>query len=45
MGAKRNGYNILMEKPEEKRSLGRLKYRSVDIIKMDLREIGWGGMN
>jgi hypothetical protein len=37
---KRNGYKILMEKPEGKRSLERPKYRCVDNIKMDLREIG-----
>jgi hypothetical protein len=30
---------------EEKRPLGRPKYRWVDDIKMDLREIGWDGMN
>jgi hypothetical protein len=33
---------ILVGKSEEKRPLGRLRRRRVDIIKMDLREIGWG---
>jgi hypothetical protein len=33
-----------VEKPEGKRSLGRRR-RWVDNIKMDLREIGWGGMD
>jgi hypothetical protein len=31
--------------PEGKRPLGRPRYRWVDNIKMDLREIGWGGMD
>jgi hypothetical protein len=31
-------------KPERKRPLGRPRQRSVDNIKMDLREMGWGGM-
>jgi hypothetical protein len=31
--------------PEGKRPLGRLKRRWVDNIKVDLREIGWGGMD
>jgi hypothetical protein len=42
---KRNAYGILVEKPEGKRPLGRPRYRLVDNIKMDLREIGWGGMD
>jgi hypothetical protein len=44
-GAKRNAYRILMEKPEGKRPLGRPRHRWVDNIKMDIRVIGWGGMN
>jgi hypothetical protein len=32
-------------KPEEKRPLGRPKRRWVDNVKMDLREIEWGGMD
>jgi hypothetical protein len=32
-------------KPEEKRPLGRKRRRWADNIKMDLREIGWDGMN
>jgi hypothetical protein len=32
-------------KPEGKRPLGRLKRRSVDNVKMDLREIGWDGVD
>jgi hypothetical protein len=32
-------------KPEGKRPLGKPKRTWVDNIKMDLREIGWGGMD
>jgi hypothetical protein len=34
----------LVGKPEGKRPLGRPRRRWEDNIKMDLREIGWGGM-
>jgi hypothetical protein len=42
---KRNGYTILVGKPEGKRQLARSRYRWEDNIKMDLKEIGWGGMD
>jgi hypothetical protein len=32
-------------KPKGQRSLGRPERRGVDNIKMDLRDIGWGGMD
>jgi hypothetical protein len=32
-------------KPEGKRPLGRPRYRWMDTIKIDLRGIGWDGMN
>jgi hypothetical protein len=32
-------------KPERKRPIGRPRRRWVDNIKMDLEEIGWGGMD
>jgi hypothetical protein len=35
----RNAYKILVGKPEGKRPLGRTRRRSVDNIKIDLREI------
>jgi hypothetical protein len=45
LGAKRNAYRILMGKPEGRRPLGRPRRRWVDNIKIDLREIGWDGMD
>jgi hypothetical protein len=42
---KRNAYRILMGKPDGKRPRGRPRRRWVDNIKMDLREIGWDGMD
>jgi hypothetical protein len=43
MGEGRNVYSVAVGKPEEKRPLERARYRWEDGIKMDLREIGWGG--
>jgi hypothetical protein len=43
-GEKRNAYRILVGKPEGKRQLGRTRHRWVNNIKMDLTEVGWGGM-
>jgi hypothetical protein len=45
MGAKRNAYRILVGKPEGRRPLGRPGRRWVDNIKMDLRDIGWDGVD
>jgi hypothetical protein len=44
MGPKTNAYRILVEKPEGKRPLGRLRRMWVDNVKMDLRETGWGDL-
>jgi hypothetical protein len=44
-GEKRNAYRILVGKPEGKRPLGRQRRKWVDNIKMDLRQIGWDGMD
>jgi hypothetical protein len=41
MGGTRNGYTILVGKPEGKRPSGRPRRRWVDNIKIDLRGIGW----
>jgi hypothetical protein len=45
MGEKRNAYRILLGKPEDKRPLGRPRLRWMDNIKIDLREIGWDGVD
>jgi hypothetical protein len=45
MGEKRNACRLLVGKPEGKRPLGRPRCRWVDNIKIDLREIGWDGMD
>jgi hypothetical protein len=44
-GAKRNAHVTLVGKPEGNRPLGRPVHEQVDNIKMDLREIGYGGMD
>jgi hypothetical protein len=44
-GEKRNSYRILVGMPEEKRPLGRPRCRWVNNIRMDLRAIGWDGMD
>jgi hypothetical protein len=44
-GDKSNAYRILVEKPEVKRPLGKPRRRWENNIKLDLREIGWDGMD
>jgi hypothetical protein len=44
MGEVRNLYRVLVGKPEGKSPLGRPRRRWDDGIKMDLREIVWGGV-
>jgi hypothetical protein len=45
-GEKRNAYRILVGMPKGKRPLGRPRRRWLDNIgQMDLREIGWNGMD
>jgi hypothetical protein len=41
----RSAYTTLVSKPEEKRLLGRPRRRWKDNIKIDLREIVFGGAN
>jgi hypothetical protein len=43
MGEKMNAYGMWVGKPEGKRPLGRPRWW-VDDSKIDLREVGWGGM-
>ena len=45
MGQRRGAYRVLVEKPEEKRPLGRPRSSLEDSIKMDLQEVGCGGMD
>jgi hypothetical protein len=45
MEVTRNAYTILVGKPGGKRPLGRPRRRWVDNIEMDLRVIGWDGMD
>jgi hypothetical protein len=44
MGEGRNVYRVLVGKPEGKRPLERPRHTWEDGIKMDLGEIGWGGV-
>jgi hypothetical protein len=45
MGEERKVYKVLAGKPEGKRPLGRPRHRWEDGIRMDLREIGLGGVD
>jgi hypothetical protein len=45
MGEMRSAYNIFVGKPEGKRPLGRHRHRWENIIRMNLREIGWEGVD
>jgi hypothetical protein len=45
IGKKMNAYRVLVGKPKEKRPLGRPRRRWKDNIKIELREIGWDGMD
>jgi len=44
MGERRVGYWVLVGKPERKRQFGRPRLRWEDNIKIDLQEVGCGGM-
>jgi hypothetical protein len=45
MGENRNVYRLLVGKPEGKRPLGKPRSKWVSDIKVDLLEIGWGGVD
>jgi hypothetical protein len=45
MGERRALYRVLLGKPERKSPLGRSRYRWKNNIKMDLKEVGFGGMD
>jgi hypothetical protein len=44
-GENKNAHRILVGNPEGKRPLGRPRRRWVVNIKMDLREVGWDGID
>jgi len=44
-GERRGVYRVLVGRPEGKRPLGRPRRRWEDNIKIDLPEVGCGGMN
>jgi hypothetical protein len=45
MGKRRGAYRAIVGKPEGRRPLERPRRRWEDNIKMDLREVGWGGVH
>jgi hypothetical protein len=45
MGDRRGAYRVLVGRPEEKGPLGRSRRRWENNIKIDLQEVGWGGMD
>ena len=45
MGERRHEYMVLVGKPKRKRPLGRPRRRWEDIMKVDLQEVGCGGVD
>jgi hypothetical protein len=45
MGERKGVYRVLVGKPERKRPIGRPRRRWEDNIKMNLQEMGCGGMD
>ena len=45
MGEGKGMYGVLVGKPKERRPLGRTRRRWEDNIKMELQEVGCGGMD
>jgi hypothetical protein len=45
MWERRDTYRVLVGRREGKRPLARPRHRWEDNIKMDLQEVGWGGMD
>jgi hypothetical protein len=43
-GEKTNAYRILVGESEAKKALGRIRCRRENNMKMNVREMGWGGM-
>jgi hypothetical protein len=45
MGEKRNAYRIMVGKTRKTETTRKTRHRWEDNIRMDLREIGWGGVD
>jgi len=45
MGDRAGAHRALMGRPEGKRTFGRPRHRWKDNIKLDIKEVGQGGMN
>jgi len=45
MGEERGVYRVLLGKPEGRKPLGRPRRRWVDVIRVDLQEVGGGCMD
>ena len=45
MWERRGVYRVMVGKPEGKRPLGRPWRRWEENVKLDLQEVGWGGMD
>jgi len=45
IGERRGSYRVLVGKLDGKRPLGRPRFRREDNIKMDLQEVGYGGLD
>jgi hypothetical protein len=45
MGDMRNGYEVLVRDPAGKRHLGGLRRKLKDKIRIDVREMGWEGVD
>jgi hypothetical protein len=45
MGDRKGAYRVFVGRPDGKRSLGKHRLRWKDNIKLDLHEVGWGGMD
>jgi hypothetical protein len=45
IGEKKKACRLLVRKPDGKRLLGRPRRRRVDNIRMDIEEVGWGGVD
>jgi hypothetical protein len=45
MGEKRGAYRILVGRPEGRQPLRRPGHRGEDNNKMDILDVGWGGMD